>query len=240
MKKIFIPLFLTMIHLSNIIYSQEPEVKKKLKRSDMLSIQLFYDIWDGVPINITPNWRQFGFSTHLQNDFPLGTSGFSFAFGTGLSAHNFYSNGVITYDTNNVTQYAPIPEHVFSIIDSSFKKISYSINKHTFLFSDALVEFRFRTKSNVPFKFYSGFMFGIMLHEHTKYVGDDYITLTDNVIKYKEYKHHNLSFYRYGPYLKVGFSRFTFYFLYSLTETYKKDKGPQLKPFTLGINISII
>lgn len=237
MKKLGIIACCLLFHVCFHISAQETQTIKKLKRADFVSLQFIYDIWQGVEHDVIPDWRQFGFSLHLLNDIPLGTTNFAFAFGSGLSTHNFHSNAFVAYDSSDRIHYLPIPEQVFNFSDSTLKKIQYKNNKHNFVYYDALAELRFRTKSSRTFKFYAGFLLGILIHEHTKYVGDDYLSLTDYTIKYKEYKHRNLTFYRYGPYVKIGISRFTLFGFYSLTSIYKKDKGPEMTPISAGISV---
>ncbi len=49
----------------------------------------------------------------------------------------------------------------------------------------------------------------------------------------------NLEPFRYSAVARVGYNRVTVYATYGLNRLFKKDKGPQVYPFSVGVNISI-
>lgn len=53
----------------------------------------------------------------------------------------------------------------------------------------------------------------------------------------KERTNFNLNPFRLNAHARIGYSNLTFYANYSLTPLFKKDKGPELYPFTIGVSL---
>ncbi len=234
MKKLTIVFLLFIVSL--FLFSQETEmetetppeneVPESLKKFDRVVFNAFWDMWQDTPEDLSINYlRSGGITIALLQDFPLRNSNFAFAFGLGITSHNLHSDGTIHYDP-----FAEISK--FAIIDT----LEYSINKLTLTFMDLPIELRFRTKKENPLKIYAGFKVGLLLQEHTKYVGDD--PNSDYKIKYKEYKHHDIEKLRYGPTLRIGYKWIDIFTYYSMTSLFKKDKGPQMYPVSVGFTVS--
>lgn len=237
MKKYF---FIAMVFaLSTATFAQDDgydvEVSSKLKKTDRVIFDIYSDMWQDTPtgISYTPTQRGFGYSS--MQDFPLGNSNFSFAIGVGINMHNFYSDGILTTDTNGISEFIPIPKTYTDGTET--KDISYKINKLTLTYIETPIEFRFRSKGSNTFKVYAGFKFGMLLQEHTKYLGDDFISGTDNQIKFKEYKHQNFERFRYGPTIRIGYNMISLFGSYTMTGIFETDKGPGMYPITVGISI---
>ncbi len=227
MKKIFALSLFAIIAIT--LSAQETETESgsvtKLKKADRVVLDLFYDTWQGLPSGIEPGLLQPGIGITSFQDYPIGNSNFAFAFGVGISVHNFYSNAFIAMDTNNVTQLLPLSTD-----------LEYKVNKLTLTYLETPIEFRYRTKGVYTFRFYAGFKLGYLLQEHTKYSGDD--PFSDGQIKYKEYKHKNFNNLRYGPTVRIGYRWFNLYASYNMTTLFKEDKGPQMYPISIGLMIS--
>jgi hypothetical protein len=238
MKK-FTLLFALLLIYSGIT-AQETETPTvtatKLKKADRYVLDITHDIWQETPAGIEMGTFQHGFGFTSFQDYPIGTSNFAFAWGVGISVHNMHSNGILTHDTAGLSEFIPIPEKV--TFGSNTMDITYKVNKLTLTYLETPVELRFRTKGSNTFRVYAGFKLGLLLQEHTKYSGDDFITGSDNPIKYKEYKHRNFENLRYGPTFRIGYKWINFYGSYTMTSLFKKDKGPQMYPITVGIMIS--
>lgn len=210
------------------LFAQESGTVSKLKKSDRVVVDLFYDLWQDTPSDLKMGKIQPGIGIASFQDYPIGNSNFAFAFGLRVSAHNMYSNSLLGYDTSGVSVFRPIAD-----------TLSYKVNKFTLSYLEIPVELRFRTKSINTFKISAGFKFGLLLQEHTKYSGDDlFDAASEYQIKFKEYKHRNISKFSYGPTLRVGYRWFNLYASYSMTPIFEKDKGPQMYPVSLGIMIS--
>ena len=60
--------------------------------------------------------------------------------------------------------------------------------------------------------------------------------------KTKQKEKFELSSLRYGAYAKVGFGGFTAFYYYSLSDLFKKDKGPMgttMYPMTFGLSLAL-
>jgi hypothetical protein len=195
----------------------------KLKKSDRVILDLYYDVWQGVPSDITLKAIQPGIRLSSMQDYPIGNSNFAVAFGAAINVHNLHSDALITYDSLNNTVLRPMPAD-----------IKYNTNKHTFTYLEVPLEIRFRTKGVNTFRLYAGFKYGLLLQEHTKFVGDD--PNSDNKIKFKSYKHRNIANYSFGPTLRIGYKWANIYASYSMVSVYKKDKGPEMFPISIGLS----
>ncbi len=207
----------------------------RLKKTDRVVLDVFYDMWQDVPDGLNFKSIQPGVAYTSFQDFPLGNSNFSFALGVGISVHNMHTDGLLTVDTAGNTEFMTIPATV--TFGGQTKDISYKINKLTLTYIESPIEFRFRTKSVHPFKIYAGFKLGLLIQEHTKYVGDDFITGSDNEIKFKEYKHQNFENLRYGPTIRIAYRWISLCGSYNMTPVFEKDKGPQMYPVSVGLSI---
>jgi len=249
MKKImFVALCLA---LSYSLSAQDKEDKKKtiygkLTQADILVADVFTDMWimkGAAKDSIDPKQINRGANVSILKEFPFGTSNFSFAVGLGVSCHNLYSDAYpINYTLDSTgnkvyggaTYFTKIPAKS----TDGAQDIHYKNNKFTVVYADIPLEFRFRLKNNA-FKFYLGGKFGVMLSNHTKYRGDnfyeDYPTPT---IKTKEYRIPNVNSVRYGITVRTGWKWVQAYAYYSLSHLFKKDKGPDMYPISVGLTIS--
>lgn len=205
-------------------YESEPESVTKLKKSDRVMLDLYYDVWQGIPSDITLKSIQPGFTLSSVQDFPIGNSNFAVSIGAAITAHNLHWDAGITLDTLGITQLYKLPDD-----------IEYKVNKFTLSYLEVPFEIRFRTKSVNTFRVYAGFKYGILLQEHTKFRGDD--PNSDAEYKFKEYKHKNISKYTFGPTLRIGYKWFNLFAAYSMVPVFQKDKGPQMYPVSVGISV---
>jgi len=219
----------------------------KLTQADRLIGDIFSDIWvikGAASDSINAKQINRGANFYIMKEFPFGTSNFSFALGLGVSCHNIYSDATptknFTYDSlgakvfDGTTVFTKIPK--FST--DGKQEISYKNNKYTVVYADIPIEFRFRLKNNA-FKFYLGGKFGLMLGNHTKYNGDNYNeAYPTQSIRIKEYKISNVNTVRYGITVRTGWKWIQAYGYYSLSHLFKKDKGPDMYPISIGLTFS--
>jgi hypothetical protein len=235
----------------------------RLDQADRIMVDVFTDIWMNAPDDSVMSIRDInrGANAYGMRDIPIGKSNFSFAIGAGISCHNLYSNGIPvrekTFDSTemifkytNKTVFQKIPKG--GTINGT--EISYKNNKLTVVYIDIPVEIRFRTKNEgQKFKFALGFKVGYMISSHTKYNGNDirynyhdnaatqgWDLLSDQKIKAKYYKVPNIESYRLGPTLRIGWGWVNLSAYYSLSSLFKKDKGPDMYPISVGLTITPI
>jgi hypothetical protein len=217
-------LLLGLIIITAPLFAQESGSVTKLKKADRVIFEVFHDIWQDVPSDITLKTIQPGFGFTSMQDFPIGNSNFAIAFGFGISSHNMHTNGFFSYDTTKVTEFLPLPND-----------LNYKINKFTLTYLETPAEIRFRTKGVNTFRFYAGIKLRVLLQEHTKYRGDD--PFSDYEIKFKEYKHKHVTVFSFAPTVRVGYKWFNIYASYGLSPVFEKNKGPQMYPISVGLSI---
>jgi len=78
---------------------------------------------------------------------------------------------------------------------------------------------------------------GWLIDSHTKYKGDDYIfETTDELgVKFRDVK--NIETFRYGVTARAGWKFINVMGFFSLTDIFKKDKGPDVYPISVGISL---
>jgi len=161
----------------------------------------------------------------------------SLAIGGGISVQNIKSNSYLVSTDS-------------SFFNSISKDLKYSKSKVSTVFLDLPIEIRLRSRPKPKdkagivrkrnFKFAIGFKIGYNFQRYIKYEGEDYRAHNyGNNVKFKEYNLDNILLYRYGVYSTVGIGNFSLYAYYALTEFFENKKGPQLRPFSVGISIQI-
>ncbi len=198
---------------------------------DRFLISLHWDGWMGAPDSLKVKGLSSGIGIHSMYDIPLGGDNVSFAIGAGFSWSNYYNNALFAYDSNT-TVIDPLTDE---------DTISYSKNKFVINYVEVPLEFRFRTDENNSgnrFKVAVGFKAGYMLSNHTKFVGEDYISGTSDEIKYKQYRIRNVSTLQYGPTLRVGYGKVNIQAYYGLATIFEEGKGPSGTPLTVGISFN--
>jgi Outer membrane protein beta-barrel domain len=195
---------------------------------DRFLLSFHWDGWMGAPDSMKVKGLSSGIGIHTMYDIPLGSDNVSFAIGAGLSWSNYYNNVFFTGDS--ITTVTPIVDSV----------IAYNKNKFVINYVEVPVEFRFRTdeKNGNRFKAAVGFKAGYMLSNHTKYVGDDYISGTGDEIKYKQYRIRNTSTLQYGPTLRLGYNKVNIQAYYGLASIFTEGDGPTGNPLTIGISFN--
>ena len=217
----------------------------KLTQADRVVFNIYSDIWMNVPRDSMHEKKiNRGADFYIMHELPFGKSNFSFAFGLGVGCHNLYNDAMpvksFVYDSletkvyDGKTVFTKIP----SFSPDGKQEINYKNNKFTQIYLDLPIEFRYRMRNNA-FKFYLGGKVGLMLSNYTKYNGDDF---TENYptgsIRYKEYKIANVNTWRYGLTLRAGWKWIQVYGYYSISNLFKKDKGPDMYPISVGLTLS--
>ncbi len=228
MKKIIMLALIFCVFQANSQTNPTPEKNIKIGKgknktsSDALVISLNTDIWQKVPDSIAARGINQGVSAAGMYNIRMGQGNFSFAFGLGISSHNFYSDGILGLDTTGkISQFTPT-------------SISYKINKLSLTYFDIPVEFRFKTSSK--FRIAVGFKFGFTMDVHTKYKGTD-LSDGEGSVLVKEKKIANIEPMSYALTARIGYKWAILNASYSLNSIFKKDVGPQMYPISVGITV---
>jgi len=223
MKKITIIFVLTISMLSS--YSQE--ITESTRKNFSTVIDVFTDIYSNEPKGIETRTINQGMNFSGLYDYRFGKSNISAAIGIGLGAHNFYSNALPVVDSNGNSQLVRIK--------TLYPGTEYKKNKISYTYFDVPIELRLRTKDE--FRAAIGFKLGWLIDSHTKYKGDDYIfETTDELgVKFRDVK--NIETFRYGFTARAGWKFINVMGFFSLTDIFKKDKGPDVYPISVGISL---
>ena len=224
MKKLFG--LLVLLFIVAFSFAQEKMDAPKISKSNNLGntrmvLDLTLDNWLNTPDSIKNNIiKSRGVNIYSMYEIPFGSSNFSVAFGIGFGSNNVSNNAKIIYSGDTLTLFEPIAT-------------SYKVNKISVNYVDVPLEIRFKTKAdaqNQSFKFAVGFKGGYLVNSHTKY--------KDSGGKIKIYDIKNLSPYRYGANVRIGYGWFALTGYYSVSALFVKDKGPDIIPWSAGISIN--
>ncbi|MDX2002915.1 MAG: porin family protein [Chitinophagales bacterium] len=208
--------------------TQLQKAKEKVAQSgsrDRLVIDFGYDRWidDIDSIKSKRFSRSFGFT--FMYDILLGKSRFSIAPGLGIYTHSVFLDHQLVKGTDST-------ETTFADFGSDYKK--YKLNT---VYLDIPLELRFRSKPNKhnkSVKVAAGFKAGVLINSHTKLIHDG-PDGDREVVKVKNFT--DLSRFRYGPTLRIGYAFFNVFAYYSVGELF--NDGPQkIHPLTVGISIN--
>jgi len=198
--------------------SLSAQTKEKLSFKKLNSgIDLFTDIWQGMPDSVKTRAINQGINIYTMYTFPIKKSSFTFAIGAGIGSHNLYSKGVLK--TNDTRSYF-----------SPNKGVSYDKSKLNVTYVDFPLELRFKNKAQ--YRASVGFKLGVLISDHTKYKGNND---KQKSVKEKSIGVDNLENLRYGITALAGYKWINVTFFYSLTNVFVKDKGPQVYPISIGI-----
>ena len=218
---------LLFISLTGNAFCQEADKISKaqtyLSKQDRLVLSFTSDNWTKLPAGIKGKpFRSRGFGFLILDGSMDSSNTVGFAYGIGFSSQNVHTNASIQ-DTSGQTFLTPIP--------NSLKK---ETNKLSLNFIDVALEFRLHSKENASgknFKFNVGLKAGYLLQSHIKY--------EDKNGKFKTYGINNLNKFQYGVTARLGYSKVGLCLYYSLVPVFKKNKAPEMTPYSVGIAVGI-
>jgi len=227
-------LFICSISILTAQVIEHPERLKESDSRDRLVLELNHTRWLETPAPLAQKWYGRGINIHFFYDFKMGKSrNFSIAPGAGLSCHNVYHNGKLSIDTlggKNISY--------FAARDTS---LDYKINKLNSNWLEIPIELRFRSnpgKNDRSIKFALGIRGGLLLSAKTKYRGEGNVNGLVTTVREKQNKLLNISKYRFGPSVRIGYGEVSIVGFYSLTGLFQTDKGPDLKAISIGVSFN--
>ncbi|NQV03175.1 MAG: outer membrane beta-barrel protein [Bacteroidia bacterium] len=198
-------------------------VNEVAKKRVTIGVGMFTDIWFDVPQGINTRAINQGFQAFALYNVPFGKSNFGFAIGLGFRAQNLYGNFLVK-NTNDSAWLEKIGDTA---------AVNYQRSKLTLPYLELPIEFRFKSKAKVAIGI--GFKVAYLLPAHTKYVGEDYNTITGAKLRVKNREIKNLEQFSYGPTFRIGYRWFHISAYYSISKIFTKGTGPELYPLSLGI-----
>ena len=203
----------------------------KLDSRDRLIFEVAYNGWLNKPDSLTTRWYNRGFNAYLMYDVALYDDNISIAPGVGISSSNVYSRSKLMFG-DTVNYFVPI----------NLDTISVSRNKISTTFIDVPIELRFRSnpnKLNQRFKVALGVRIGYMIDSHIKYKGQPLEAGDSRTeVFYKDKRIPDINKFRYGMSLRVGYGNFNVFGFYGISTLFQSDKGPGVRPFSIGVSFN--
>jgi hypothetical protein len=226
-----------LISIVFLLFTLQLSAQEKIFRSvamsdEQLLISLFTDYWEGTPEDVDQRLVNPGLSVYLLYDRPLGLSNFSIAFGLGWVQHNFHSNAYPVRDVllgGGSTYFYLVPGRV------GLKTIEYTRNKVSLGYLSLPLEFRYRSRSDLKFKFSIGATASLLGTSYIKYRGNDFWGNPDELVRLKRYRIPNIAPFVYSVQSRIGVRQWGFQVMYQIPSSFRKGLGPELRPLSFGL-----
>ncbi len=219
MKKILV-ILLSLVAFTS--FSQE--LSEEAKRKFSFGIDVFTDIWQDLPKTIEPATINQGVDIFGSYNYIINDGNFSLSPGIGLSYHNL-NNKSLTMTVDDSTIFYPVPD-----------SINFRRTKFTLGYFDIPIELRYKSENDVRFAI--GIKFGFLMTAFTKYKGDDYLPNDNNkLVIYKKARIPNVSKFRYGISMRLGYKWLNLWGYYQLSSVFDKGRGPEMYPISIGISL---
>jgi hypothetical protein len=175
----------------------------------------FLELIPGKSIAVNINFYELDFN--IFKNYVIGSTGL------GLSYNNFRfrKNINLVPDTNIVTY---IPDTM------NLRKNKLTISYLTLPF---LVTFNTHAEAKKAFHITTGVLLNYKLGSHTKKV----YTVDGDKKKDKTYDDFNIDPFKVDGTLRIGYREYTLFANYSLTNLFKKNKGPEMQAWSAGISL---
>jgi hypothetical protein len=220
MKKLVL-LLIVSVFIGQNSYSQG--LSEAVKKKFTVGADFFTDIWQGAPSDIDLRTIHQGATAFGMFNFQLGESLTSFSVGLGIRNHNMYSNSRIDDVKADTIHFTAIPDGVI-----------YRRSKINIVYLDLPVEFKVRFDNG--FKVTVGFKAGWKIDSKEKYFGDRYDVRIGVKEKSKDIR--QLEGFSYGPTLRIGYKFISLYSYYQISDVFKRNVGPELRPISVGLTIT--
>lgn len=235
MKKILV-LITTFVFLSLSTFAQETkstETAQKIKKTfeskgkDRLFLVLNHDNLLHKETNgFKTQWYSRGIGAYFMWDFQIKKSEFSVAPGVGYNFAAYYHNARIMEDSTGIS----FPT-IYNMKDKAdaFKRSRLAVH-----YVEVPLELRYRHmfKSNMSLKLAVGIKGSFKVSATSKVVeeGPNGYNKGYNTSNYKDVNN-----FRVGPTFRVGYGPVNLLMYYDLMPLFKKDRGPKMTPFSIGI-----
>lgn len=218
MRKIIILCFLVFSGINTIAQSTDNLYEKPFN----IGLDMFNTFWMDLPEGMSQKGLNIGYSVYGMYNYRFNTSQYSFAGGVGISIYNLASNSLIDDVRAEIITITPIPENV-----------SYDRSKLSFSYLDIPIELRY--KSEKSFRLAFGFRVGFRLDNHFTYKGNR-LDGSEVAVTVKEKDVSNVEKIAVGTTFRIGYKWINLNVYYSLTNIFEVEKGPEFKPFSIGIS----
>lgn len=230
MKKLLTVLSFALIGTSVFAQDSTPAssmpgaLGKIASADDLFIVSITSDNWLKLSSSIESKpLRSRGFSFLIMKEKMNKAGHLGLGYGLGFSSQNVHTDGALVYDQTEGKNY------LVKVPDS----LDLETNKLSLNFVDFALEVRFRTAENSngkSFKVAAGLKGGLLVQSHTKYEDKDG--------KFKGYNVEGLNNFQYGVTGRIGYGSIALSAYYSMVDVFKKDKGPELIPFSAGVSFT--
>jgi len=211
---------------------------------DRVIFELNYTDWYDQPEPLKTEWYNRGMNLFFLWDIPLGTSDdprFAFAPGIGLSYHNVYNNARIEQYRDNTDSLA-LTVFGQTYFDYIPENIEVRNNKVGMTYFEVPLELRYRSKADkfgFQWKVAVGMRVGYVIHSNAKYKGEIVDEFNTSIrVKTKDLSLDNVNKYRFGPSFRFGYGNVSLVGYMSLNTLFEENRGPAVKPFSIGISFN--
>lgn len=204
------------------------EEKEKMAPRDRFMFNFTFDnVFHKETNGFKTQWHSRGFGIFYMYDIPIKDSRFSIAPGLGFSHASYYHNSFMVEDSSG-TSFNPIDDYGDNDL---YKKHKLAVN-----YLDIPIELRFFSK---PFKNEKMFKLalGIKASVRLNAVNAETNKINGYYKKIKTKGFQDVSTFRAGPTLRIGYGGFNIIAYYGVTQLFKKNSGPKMTPFSIGISI---
>jgi len=237
MKKISILLAVILGFISFANAQNEVEVQNdsiadvKSEPRDRFMINISFDNAFHKETNgFKTQWHSRGIALYYMYDIPIKNSRVSIAPGLGFRHSSLYHNSFMTeLDDSEGTIFTPIED--FND-DDDYKKHKLATN-----YFEIPIELRFFSKPGKNGKVVKaalGFRGSVKLTAVNKETNKE----NGYYKKYKTKGYKDVNVFQGGPTFRVGYGGFNIFAYYGVVGIFKKDQGPDLTPFSIGISIT--
>ncbi len=234
MKKIGILLaiifgFASISNAQNTVEAQNDSITKVTNEPrDRFMINLSFDnVFHKETNGFDTKWHSRGVGLYYMYDIPIKNSRVSIAPGLGFRHSSLYHNSFMTEQANSEgTIFTAIPDYKDN---DDYKKHKLATN-----YFEVPVELRFFSKPSKKGKVVKaalGFRGSIKLTAVNKETNKE----NGYYKKYKTKGYKDVNLFQGGPTFRVGYGGFNIFAYYGVVGVFKKDKGPDLTPFSIGI-----
>jgi hypothetical protein len=117
----------------------------------------------------------------------------------------------------------------------TYKDVSIRKSKLTSLYLTVplLMEFQIPVKNDHKIHIAAGLIGGLRLGTHTKIK----YKRKGNSHKDKDRDDYNLQAFRYSAHARIGYRAINLFATYGMTDLFRKNKGPELTPYTIGLTL---
>jgi len=190
-------------------------------KSDRFILDFYSPQWVNTPVGVSTD-PSFSFAFSLGKDIPYKKSNFSFFYGLGYDFTNINHN----VNLKSLSDYDVTAREIgLRVLNAP-----YNLNKLSTQYLELPIEFRYRTQTKNPFRFYAGCKIGYMTK--SKYTLDKV-----SADKYERKSLNELERLKYGLTMRIGYGLVNFYTYYGLNGLIVPEKQKGVNQLSFGISL---